>query len=98
MRQDGFGDGGQVATVTVGCGVADIPQFAGQEVLGPRFAVVVFATLTVLMTAYGVQYTFGVFIPAIEDDLGWTREALSRAFAVYVFLYGALGMVTGRDG
>lgn len=58
--------------------------------------VVVFATLTVLMTAYGVQYTFGVFIPAIEVDLGWTRESLSRAFAIYVFVYGALGLVTGR--
>ncbi len=58
--------------------------------------VVVAATFTVMMTAYGVQYTFGVFLPAIEADTGWTREALSRAFAVYVFLYGLLGMITGR--
>ena len=57
--------------------------------------IIVAATLTVLMTAYGVQYTFGVFIPAIEADLGWSRESLSRAFAIYVFLYGALGLVTG---
>ena len=57
--------------------------------------VVVAATFTVMMTAYGVQYTFGVFLPVIEADTGWTREALSRAFAVYVFLYGLLGLVTG---
>ena len=57
--------------------------------------IVVAGTFAVLMTAYGIQFTFGVFLPEIQEDTGWTRETLSRAFAFYVFLYGILGIVTG---
>lgn len=70
-----------------------------------RFArgwVIVFAAFTVLFTAYGLQFSFGVFVKAIEDDLGWTRAQLSIPYAVYVFLYSALsavsGIVTDRKG
>ena len=58
--------------------------------------VVVAATFTVMMTAYGVQYTFGVMMPAMETDTGWDREVLAGAFAIYAFAYGILGMGTGR--
>lgn len=58
--------------------------------------IVVAATFVVLMTAYGVQYTFGVMMPAMEADTGWNREVLAGSFSLYAFVYGLLGMVTGR--
>ncbi len=50
---------------------------------------------TVLFVSYGVQFTFGVFMPAIETDTGWDRTSLSLLYAVYVFLYNVLGAVSG---
>ena len=61
--------------------------FYGWIVLGLSF--------TVLCVAYGIQFTFGVFMPAIEADTGWDRTSLSVPYSVYVFVYSALGAVTG---
>ncbi|MFT4581533.1 MAG: OFA family oxalate/formate antiporter-like MFS transporter [Gammaproteobacteria bacterium] len=58
--------------------------------------VIVASTFVVMMTAYGVQYTFGVMMPAMQADTGWNREVLAGAFALYAFSYGMLGMLTGR--
>ncbi|MFT4561854.1 MAG: MFS family permease [Gammaproteobacteria bacterium] len=58
--------------------------------------VIVASTFVVMMTAYGIQYTFGVMMPAMEADTGWNREVLSGAFAVYAFSYGMLSILTGR--
>lgn len=75
---------------------------AGAPARFVRGWVIVFAAFTVLFTAYGLQFSFGVFVKAIEDDLGWTRAQLSIPYAVYVFLYSALsavsGIVTDRKG
>ncbi|NIV76387.1 MAG: MFS transporter, partial [Gammaproteobacteria bacterium] len=48
--------------------------------------VVVAATFAVMMSAYVVQFSFGVFLPAVQAETGWTRETLTRAFGMYVFL------------
>ena len=61
--------------------------FYGWIVLGLCFSV--------LCLAYGIQFTFGVFMPAIEADTGWNRTSLSVPYSVYVFVYSALGAVTG---
>ena len=61
--------------------------FYGWIVLGLAF--------TVLFFAYGIQFTFGVFMPAIEADTGWDRASLSLPYALYVFLYSALGAASG---
>ena len=61
--------------------------FYGWIVLGLAF--------TVLFCAYGIQFTFGVFMPAIEADTGWDRASLSLPYALYVFLYSALGAASG---
>ena len=61
--------------------------FYGWIVLGLAF--------TVLFVAYGIQFTFGIFMPAIEADTGWDRASLSLPYAVYVFLYSALGAASG---
>lgn len=58
--------------------------------------VVVGCTFAVLGIAYGIQFTFGVFMPEITSDTGWDRGSLSLPYSLYVFLYSALGVVTGR--
>jgi len=50
----------------------------------------------VLCVAYGIQFSFGVFMPAIEAETGWNRTSLSGVYSLYVFLYGALGLITGQ--
>jgi OFA family oxalate/formate antiporter-like MFS transporter len=58
--------------------------------------VVVACAFTVLCIAYGIQFTFGVFMPFISADTGWDRGSLSLPYSLYVFVYSALGIVTGR--
>lgn len=58
--------------------------------------VIVGCTFAVLCVAYGIQFTFGVFLPAISADTGWDRASLSVPYSLYVFIYSALGAVTGR--
>ena len=58
--------------------------------------VVVACTFVILCIAYGVQFSFGVFMPEISKDTGWGRDALSLPYSLYVFVYSALGVVSGR--
>src|ERR1700739_95688 len=62
--------------------------FSGRIIVGCPFAV--------LCVPYGIQFTFGVFLPAISADTGWDRASLSVPYSLYVFVYSALGVVTGR--
>jgi len=66
---------------------------------GPRLFygwIVVGCCFTILCIAYGIQFTFGVFMPAISIETGWDRGSLSLPYSLYVFVYSALGAVTGR--
>lgn len=56
----------------------------------------VVCAFTILCVAYGIQFSFGVFMPFISADTGWDRASLSLPFSLYVFVYSALGMVSGR--
>jgi MFS family permease len=58
--------------------------------------VVVACTFVILCVAYGIQFSFGVFMPEISRDTGWGRDALSLPYSLYVFVYSALGVVSGR--
>ena len=58
--------------------------------------VIVGCAFTILCIAYGVQFTFGVFMPYISADTGWDRGALSLPYSVYVFVYSALGLISGH--
>ena len=58
--------------------------------------VVVAAAFTVLFIAYGLQFSYGLFVKAIGDDTGWSRTQLSLPYAVYVALYSSLSSVSGR--
>ena len=58
--------------------------------------VIVCSAFAVLFLTYGAQYSFGVFIPAMLDDLGWTRASLGGAFSLYTVVYTSLSVVSGR--
>ena len=71
--------------------IAEVTQrgfFYGWMVVGFAF--------TILCVAYGIQFTFGVFMPFISADTGWDRVSLSLPYSLYVFVYSALGVVSGR--
>jgi MFS family permease len=73
---------------------AEVPPFDGWRVAWAAFAV--------MAVAYGVQFSFGVLVPDIEADTGWSRTQISLAYSVYVLLYSVLsiasGLVTDRSG
>jgi MFS transporter, OFA family, oxalate/formate antiporter len=50
----------------------------------------------VLFLTYGVQYSFGVFLPAMLDDLGWQRASLAGAFSLYTMVYSGCSWMSGR--
>ncbi|MFQ5878636.1 MAG: MFS transporter [Dehalococcoidia bacterium] len=51
----------------------------------------------ILYAAYGVQYSFGVFLPEMERALApGERAALSLGFAVYSVLYALFSLLSGR--
>jgi hypothetical protein len=58
--------------------------------------IVVAATFAVLFIAYGIQFSFGVFMHYISVDTGWDRGSLSLPYSLYVFVYSALGFASGR--
>ncbi|MEM7465846.1 MAG: MFS transporter [Pseudomonadota bacterium] len=58
--------------------------------------VVAACAFTILFLTYGAQYSFGVFVPAMLDDLGWTRASLGSVFSLYTVVYTSLSVVSGR--
>lgn len=58
--------------------------------------VIVGCAFTILCIAYGAQFSFGVFMPYISAETGWSRGALSLPYSVFVFVYSALGLISGR--
>lgn len=64
------------------------PAFHGWWVVGGAFSI--------LFTAYGIQYSFGVFFAALRAEFAWSRASLAGAFSLYAFLYCVVGFVAGR--
>jgi MFS family permease len=58
--------------------------------------VVVAAAFSVLFLAYGLQFSYGVFVTPMAEELGWTRADTALPYSVYVFGYSVLSAVTGR--
>jgi MFS transporter, OFA family, oxalate/formate antiporter len=56
---------------------------------------IVAACFGILFVAYGVQFSYGVFLPAMAAETGWDRTSLSLAFSLYVFVYSILGAASG---
>jgi OFA family oxalate/formate antiporter-like MFS transporter len=58
--------------------------------------VVVAAAFFVALVAYGVQYSFGIFLNPLSEDFGWSRALVSGAASLFMFSRGALAILTGR--
>ena len=57
---------------------------------------VVAAAFSVLFFAYGLQFSYGVFVSAMAAELGWGRAATALPYCLYVFVYSVLSAATGR--
>ncbi len=57
--------------------------------------VIVGASFTILTVAYGVQFSYGVFLPHMMADLGLDRVALTAPFSLFVLVYTVMGFVSG---
>jgi MFS transporter, OFA family, oxalate/formate antiporter len=57
---------------------------------------VVAAAFGVLFLSYGLQFSYGVFVSGMADDLGWSRAQTALPYSIYVFVYSAFSAVTGR--
>lgn len=57
---------------------------------------VVIAAFIFMVAAFGVNYNFGVFFDAIQNDFGWSRGAISGAYALLTVISGFLGIAAGR--
>jgi MFS family permease len=57
---------------------------------------IVAAAFLVLFTAYGAQYSFGVFFAALLDEFHWSRAGLAGVFSLYAFGYCVFGFPAGR--
>jgi OFA family oxalate/formate antiporter-like MFS transporter len=49
----------------------------------------------VALVAYGIQYSFGIFLEPLEEDFGWSRALISGAASLFMFSRGALAILTG---
>jgi len=57
--------------------------------------IVIAAVVVVMLAGSGVRAMFGVFIKPIEADMGWSRQQLSGAAALSLFVLGAVGPTVG---
>ena len=57
--------------------------------------IVLAAVVFVMLGGSGIRAVFGVFIKPIEAEFGWTRQQLSGAAALSLFVLGAVGPVVG---
>ncbi|HEV8225467.1 MAG TPA: MFS transporter [Methylomirabilota bacterium] len=53
------------------------------------------AVVFVVLVGSGIRAVFGVFIKPIEAEFGWTRQQLSGAAALSLFVLGAVGPAVG---
>jgi MFS family permease len=52
-----------------------------------------FVTLTI---AFGVWYSFSVFLLALIEEFGWSRAATSSIFSVFLIGHAVMGILTGH--
>lgn len=57
---------------------------------------VVMAAFIFMVAAFGVNYNFGVFFDSIQDEFGWSRGAISGAYAFLTVIGGFWGILAGR--
>ncbi len=65
----------------------NLPRYAGWAVVAAAFSV--------LFLAYGLQFSYGLFVTPMAAELGLTRAETALPYSVYVFGYMMLSLVTG---
>ena len=58
--------------------------------------IIVSIAFIVMVIAWGVNYSFGVFFTPLLDEFGWTRAMTSGAFSLAMFSEGFGGVFMGR--
>jgi MFS family permease len=57
--------------------------------------VIVFVSFITLGIAFGVWYSFSVFILSIINEFGWSRAAASSIFSFFILSHSLMGFVAG---
>ncbi len=71
--------------------LAQLKQYTRDD----RYLVVVGA-FTVMTLAWGIYYSFGIFLIPLLEEFGWSRANTAGAFAVAIFIEGLGGIYAGR--
>jgi MFS family permease len=58
--------------------------------------VIVFACFIIMVLAFGVNYSFGIFFKPLLAQFDWTRAATSAAYSLMTLVSGFLGIFAGR--
>jgi len=57
--------------------------------------IVVVASLIIISVMWGTFYSFGILLGPLQEDLGWTKETITGAYALASLISGFLGIATG---
>jgi len=57
--------------------------------------VIVVASFLIVLVAFAVQYSFGVFFKPLQDEFGWSRTLTSGAFSIYFIMHGLCAIPAG---
>ena len=57
--------------------------------------IVVVAAFFIFLVSFGLYYSFGVFLPPLLTEFGWTRAVTSGAFSLSLIISGVLSVVMG---
>lgn len=57
--------------------------------------VIVIASFLIVLVAFAVQYSFGVFFKPLQDEFGWSRTLTSGAFSIYFIAHGLCAIPAG---
>jgi len=57
---------------------------------------IVAASFIMMMTTYGLMYSFGVFFKPLIEEFGWARANTSGAYSIMTFISGVFGIYAGR--
>ena len=61
----------------------------------PYYGWVIVVSAFIIMQTYGVFYSYGLFLSAIENEFGWSRSTTAGAFSLFMVVYSAMGVPMG---
>ena len=63
-----------------------------QHELSPRYYgwTIVALSFVLMMASYCLLYTYSVFVPSLEQDLGLTRAEIAAPFSLCVIVYSTV--------